>query len=178
MSDRAVFDVRGMHCASCVQRLTKALGEIEGVEHAEVNLATEEAVVETGGGFDPASVRDVVGFQLFPRGEAEAGGAGLGRDVVLAVLFAALAMVFSMAAESPWAAFAVTLPALLWCGRPFTLGALRLLRHRAADMNTLVALGTWTAFLWSCYRLLVAGEGPFWFDSAAMIIAFVLQGKI
>jgi Cu+-exporting ATPase len=95
-------------------------------------------------------------------------------------------MAFSMrwvpgvsAETSNWLAFAATAPVQLWCGRRFTVGAWRAARTFAADMNTLVAVGTWTAFLWSTAALFVPSIGGHhvWFDSAAMIVALVLVGR-
>ena len=142
---KTVYTVRGMHCASCVGRLQKALEQIEGVSGAQVNLATEEALVETGTGFDEASVRSVAGFELRAAGTPQR-VERIGADALLAV---ALAIALKFLAGTA-AAVAATV-AVGWCGRRFAWGALRLLRHGAADMNTLVAVGTWTALLWSLF---------------------------
>jgi Cu+-exporting ATPase len=144
-----------MHCASCVARLEAALSKVEGVRDARVDLATEEALLVT----DPArfkadSVRDVAGFQLSRQAHVERWGL----DTALALALAAASFWF------PWAA----LPAVLWCGRRFTWAALKLLRVGAADMNTLVALGTWTALLSGRHE---------WLHAAAMITALVLVGR-
>jgi Cu+-exporting ATPase len=165
---RAAFSVRGMHCASCVARLEQALARVEGVEDARVDLATEEALLLVDPArFDPARVREVAGFRLSPRADA-GGDRGLVVDTVLALALAAVAM---------WggagAALAAGAVAVLWCGRRFTLPALKLLRAPAADMNTLVALGTWTALLWSAR----AYPEHAWADAAAMITALVLVGR-
>jgi len=174
---REVFAVRGMHCASCVARLEGALSQVEGVRDARVDLATEEAfVLVDPARFDPASVRDLAGFQLTPRAEA-AGDDGetrrLAIDTVLAVVLAAVAMW-----GGPLSAIVAGTLAVVWCGRRFTVAAVKLLRQGAADMNTLVAIGTWTALLWSI-RLHAGAHGAdhLWVDAAAMIVALVLLGR-
>jgi len=164
-----VFRVRGMHCASCVARLHKALLQVDGVADASVNLATEEAALRVDPQrFDPATVRDAAGFQLTPRDEAapEDDSALVARDTLLAVVLGVAVMLVPRPLAGVLAAISV-----VWCGRRFTLPALRLLRLGAADMNTLVALGTWTALLWS------AASGADWYGSAAMITALVLVGR-
>ncbi len=152
--NREVFSVRGMHCASCVARLEAALSKVEGVRDARVDLATEEALLVVDGDFRPESVRDVAGFALSRQAFEERWGL----DTALALALAAASFAF------PWAA----VPAVVWCGRRFTWAALKLLRHGAADMNTLVALGTWTALLSGRHE---------WLHAAAMITALVLVGR-
>jgi len=178
---QAVFSVRGMHCASCVARLHKALVEVEGVEEASVNLATEEAtLVVDPVRFSEDTVREVAGFELERRTDVSAKrpdpSRALGRDALLAVLLAAGVMAASMAGFWTAALLGGAL-SVLWCGRQFTSGALKLLRYAAADMNTLVAVGTWTALLWSVARYAQGRTDALWFDSAAMIVALVLVGR-
>ncbi|MGQ0613492.1 MAG: heavy metal translocating P-type ATPase [Planctomycetaceae bacterium] len=183
-----IFSVRGMHCASCVGRLTKALEAVPGVARAQVSLATEEALLEV----DPAvfragAIARLAGFELAPAGQAAREATGHGRDAIAALALAALAMLFGMHwipglphAALDWLSAAATAPALFWCGRSFARGAWRMARARAADMDTLVALGTWTAFAWSLLLLLAPGlrtTTHLWFDSAAMIVAFILLGR-
>jgi len=153
--NREVFSVRGMHCASCVARLETALSKVDGVREARVDLATEEALLVV----DPArfreeSVRDVAGFALARQAREERWDV----DTALALGFAVASFWF------PWAA----VPSVVWCGRRFTWPALKLLRHGAADMNTLVALGTWTALLSWNHE---------WLHAAATITALVLVGR-
>jgi Cu+-exporting ATPase len=199
---RRVFDVVGLRCAGCVNGLSKALDKVDGIHSAQVNLATNEAVVLVDADtFDPevieAAAKRAGGYELFLRADEEAPPAAddrvqeearaVARDAVLAAVLSLLVMAFGMgwvpgidSALRPWLAFGFTLPVQLWCARRFTSGALLSLRHGAADMNTLVAVGTWTAFLWSTLALLapeLTGNSPVWFDSAAMITALVLIGR-
>jgi len=170
---KTLFKVRGMHCASCVARLTSALESLDGVERARVNLATEEAFVEADPErFDPAGVHEVAGFVLAPRETATQERSLLGFDALLAV-----ALAVGVKFSGGWVAAGLAGVGVVWCGRQFTLGALRAARHGAADMNTLVALGTWTALVWSIVVLAKGEGGPLWFDSAVMIVALVLTGR-
>jgi Cu+-exporting ATPase len=167
-----------MHCASCVARLQRALADVEGVRDANVNLATEEAVlVVDPQRFDPAAVADVAGFVLTERREGGDGRSrALARDSIVAILLGVAAMAGAMRGV-PLLAFVASAVSVAWCGRRFTAGALRLLRYRAADMNTLIAMGTWTALVWSAVLLLRGAESALWFESAAMIVALVLVGR-
>jgi len=172
---KTVFSVRGMHCASCVARLQHALEEVEGVEQAQVNLATEEAaLVVDPDRFEPRSVADLAGFRLSPR---DGGGGGaedrlLGFDTAAAIVAAVVSMAFGGLVALLAGAVAV-----VWCGRRFSVPALKLLKQVAADMNTLVALGTWTALAWSAWLYAGGARGGLWFDAAAMITALVLVGR-
>ena len=203
---RRVFDVVGLRCAGCVNGLTKALAAVEGIESAQVNLATNEAVVIVAADFDPANAETAAeragGFQLFMRADEDAPSVAdtlieeetrlIARDAVIALALSIGVMLFGMhwvpgvgADVSNWTAFGLTLPVQLWCARRFTAGAWTALRHLSADMNTLVAVGTWTAFSWSVAMLVAPGlmqasgghAGHTWFDSAAMITALVLTGR-
>ncbi len=81
---------------------------------------------------------------------------------------------------SPWAELALATPVQLWIGRRFHLGAVAALRARTANMDTLVSLGTWAAYLFSVWTLLAApaGHAPhLYFEAAAVIVTLVLAGK-
>jgi Cu+-exporting ATPase len=197
--ERHVLEVAGMHCASCVGRVEKALLAVPGVRSAQVNLATNDAVVVAEPGrFDAvavaAAVERIGEYRVKEREEDDwdappavsAEDVGLARDALLALALSVPAMAFSMhwvsgvsAETSNVLAFAATAPVQIWCGRRFTAGAWRAARSFTADMNTLVAVGTWTAFLWSSLALVWpdVGSHHVWFDSAAMIVALVLAGR-
>jgi Cu+-exporting ATPase len=151
---------------------------MEGVADAQVNLATEEAVVFADPAhFDAAAMREVAGFQLLARDALEKDRAtGIRNDALLAIALA-VAVKASGLLDLGWLAGILAAVCVLWCGRRFNLAALRLVRRGAADMNTLVAVGTWTALLWSWVVLLRGEGGALWFDSAAMIVALVLVGR-
>ncbi len=198
---RRVFDVDGLRCSSCVGSLTKALEAVPGIRGAHVSLATREAYVVVDperwhAGDAVAAGQKAGGFELSLRESdapatsrlhSEEDVAALARDAVIALVLAAGAMAVSMGTISaipegwrPIGALILTTPVQFWLGARFTTAALRLLRHGKTDMNTLVALGTWTAYLWSIAGLLVpelAAGGHVWFDSAAMIVSLVLVGR-
>jgi cation-transporting ATPase V len=183
------LDVRGMTCGSCVTRVERALRSQAGVLEARVNLATEQAVVRLAdhaapfealrgavksSGYDIAVHQDRAGDEA-TRVEQ--------RDWLRRVLLAwplgiavmVLSMVWMMEDWARWTAVALTTPVQFWAGWPFIRNA----GHRAltlsANMDTLIALGTLTAYGYSVWALF-AGE-VLYFDTAALIIAFLLLGK-
>jgi cation-transporting ATPase V len=93
----------------------------------------------------------------------------------LGLLVSGLTMLFGAYPWARWLAFAATIPVQFVAGWPFLHGAVRQARALTANMDTLIALGTLTAFLYSTYELFAAG--PLFFDTAALIIAFVVLGR-
>lgn len=121
----------------------------------------------------------VASSQLSPRDEAKRGIRAWSRRVWLAwplgLLASGLTMFFGAYPWAGWLAFAATLPVQFIAGWPFLLGAAQRAREKTANMDTLIALGTLTAFIYSTYQLFV--RGPLFFDTAALIIAFVVLGR-
>jgi cation-transporting ATPase V len=93
----------------------------------------------------------------------------------LGLLASGLTMFFGAYPWAQWLAFAATVPVQFVAGWPFLKGAVQQARALTANMDTLIALGTLTAFFYSTYEL-IAG-GPLFFDIAALIIAFVVLGR-
>ncbi len=188
------LDVLGMTCGSCAARVEKTLNRQRGVS-ASVNFATGEALVRLDDAAPPfEQLRNAVrdrGYDVRVHVD-EAEEAAL-RDerawlvrVAIAWPLAALAMAISMTwMDEPWArwaAFALATPVQFVVGWPFLRNAVRLARHRSANMDTLVALGTLAAYLYSVWALLAPaptdGEmRSLYFESAAVILAFVALGR-
>ncbi|CQD24475.1 metal cation transporter p-type ATPase [Mycobacterium lentiflavum] len=93
----------------------------------------------------------------------------------LGLLAMASPMLFGAYPWAGWLAFAATLPVQFVAGWPFLKGAVQQARALSANMDTLIALGTLTAFVYSTYELFAGG--PLFFDTAALIIAFVVLGR-
>jgi Cu+-exporting ATPase len=198
-SDRLTLEITGMHCASCVSAVEEALKSVAGVSDASVNLATEKATVEAKAAeVDVAALLRAVeevgyGASLSAahpadRAEVEARelrrqieDRTLRRDLALAVALSIPVAAISMSmVRFPYVnelLLFLTLPVWAYAGRRFHLSALRLARHFSANMDTLVSLGTTTAFAWSVFALLAGREEQVYFDSAAVIIALILLGK-
>ncbi|MDI3312789.1 MAG: copper-translocating P-type ATPase [Mycobacterium sp.] len=93
----------------------------------------------------------------------------------LGLLASGLSMFFGGYPWARWLAFAATIPVQFIAGWPFLVGAAQRAREKTANMDTLIALGTLTAFTYSAYELFAGG--PLFFDTAALIIAFVVLGR-
>jgi copper-transporting P-type ATPase V len=183
------LDVSGMTCGSCVQRVEKTLLKQPGVLECRVNLATAEATVRLGEesapfdalkaavqarGYDIEIHRDRREDDPARREERDwARRAWVAWPLGLAVLI--LSMAWMEPTWARWTALALTTPVQLWAGWPFIRGAARRARALSANMDTLIALGTLTAYAYSVWALFT-GE-TLYFDTAALIIAFLLLGK-
>ncbi len=207
MSDTAVkearkemrLDVLGMTCGSCAARVEKTLNKQPGVE-ASVNFATGEALVRLAEG---APTFEVLRQAVLDRGydvrehidESEAAArreerAWLRRLFVawpLGIATMVLAMVWMDEAWARWAAFAMATPVEFYAGWPFLKGAAIRARSFTANMDTLIAIGTLSAFGYSLWAHLSSldelGAGMsmdlpnLYFESAAVIIAFLALGR-
>ena len=186
-----VLDIDGMTCASCVQKVERALGSVDGVEAAAVSLATRTATVR--GELDgPAPLIGAVvhaGYDARPhdgaRDPAEEERSYRRRLVVAApstLVVLALTFIWGDASFAPTLSWALTTPVVLCAGWPFFRNAARAARHRTTTMDTLVALGAGSAYLYSTWDLVAArrtGAVPSmtYFDTAAVIVTLILVGK-
>ena len=199
------LDVEGMTCGSCAARIQRILSRQDGVASAEVNFATGRARVALTD--DAAELDDLVaaveriGYGLHPPapavangpGAEEAGGAAATREdlaqrdwlrralVAWPLSLALLATMFAgdaamMDPRLRWASFALATPVQFWVGWPFLREAWRRARVRTAGMDTLIALGTLSAYGYSVVALLLGGH-ELYFESAALIIAFLVLGR-
>ncbi|MEK7518657.1 MAG: heavy metal translocating P-type ATPase, partial [Patescibacteria group bacterium] len=194
------LSLRGMHCASCSQLIELALRKTKGVASASVNVATERAHVEYDESeVDVATLEAAVQKIGYGAKELKAGGADAERDernkdmaatkrkflVALAlsipVVILSMGMYLVPAIEEipgrAWLQFALTTPVMFWCGWQFFTGFWGALRARTANMDSLIAIGTGAAYLYSLFVTFGLVEGELYFEIAAILIMFVLLGK-
>src|SRR5271166_4067352 len=172
------LEITGMTCASCAMRLEKNLNKLDGV-NATVNYATEKATLTVPSGYDPQTLIaevDKAGYTAaVPRAHeeptpeaAEATDdpelASLRSRLVTAIVLAspviAMAMIPALQFRYwQWASLALAAPVIVWAGRPFHAAAWANLKHGSATMDTLVSIGTLSAFLWSLYALFLGTAG-------------------
>jgi len=197
-TSKSIFPVVGMTCASCVARVEQALSSVPGVISANVNLASEKATVEYIEGTEFAELRQAVaeaGYELGSEAETlEDVTTAARREIkrvrnrfTLAIIFGALILVLGFAPSfigKPYLLWALATPVQFWAGLRFYRGAWGALRHRTADMNTLIAVGTSAAYFYSVVAILfpslfvAAGREPsLYFDTAALIIGLILLGR-
>src|SRR5450432_2324039 len=184
--ERVDLPVSGMTCAACARSIELTLAHTPGVSRAQVNLATNTATVE----FDPGIVQlkdfvasiEELGYGV-PRGEMPAETEEpANRRLLVAAIFAVPVLALGMShgvlrvPYSAWIQLALTLPVILYSGAPFYLAAWNALRHRSANMNSLIALGTGAAFLYSLYQTLRGGHEVY-YEAAAVIVTLILLGR-
>jgi len=199
-TEKTTFSVSGMSCASCVSRVEKSLRDLPGVVSVSVNLASNRAIVEHTRDADIAGMLRAVadagyGIEVVTAEEGREDGASqreislLRNQFVFSLCVAAVVMLLSMTdmldyAWKPYLLWALATPVQFWAGLRFYRGAWGALKHGAADMNTLIAVGTSAAYLYSVAVALfphffaAAGIGHgLYFDTSSMIIALILMGR-
>ena len=175
--ERVDLPVSGMTCASCARTIERTLAGTAGVERARVNLATNTATIEYHS--DRVQVADFIaaiedlGYGVPKTAAAEP---TYRKRLLVAAIFAAPVLVLGMSHRWPWLQLALTAPVVFYCGAPFYVAAWRALRHFSANMNSLIALGTGAAFLYSLWETLHGGHEVY-YEAAAAIIALILLGR-
>jgi P-type Cu+ transporter len=211
-TEQAEFRVSGISCASCVAKIESVLGDIPGVDRANVSFGTARATVE----FDPSKVTPArlqtavadAGYRLVPReppgspetedheaSERRAEIGDLSRRVatgaVLAgpVVFAVMAVDLFGATWIPefllnrWVQLALIAPVMFYSGWPIHRTGWLTLRHRTADMNSLITIGTSAAFSYSLLVTIAPSLVPkdvreVYFEAVGVIITLILLGRL
>ncbi len=172
--------IGGMTCAACARTVERQLSGTEGVESASVNFATHVASVRYNDAVtsveDLVSAVEAVGYEVPKEPEDQKEAARLRKRLIVGAVFAIPVFVLGMMERAKWVQFALTLPVLFYAGQGFFRDAWIGLRHRSANMNTLIALGTGAAFLYSVFALFV--DQDVYFEAAAVIIVLVLLGRM
>lgn len=200
---KRTIPVIGMACASCSANVERRLNETEGVASASVSLPGRSALID----YDPEVVSletlksriNDIGYDLVIEADRSAVDIErqayrvLKRRTVLSWVLSVLVMCVSMhwldlgsRDASNQASLLLSLANLWFCGREFYIHAGRQLRHRTANMDTLVALSTCISFLFSVFNTywgdaVWGAHGIAWhtyYDASVMIITFVLTGRM
>ena len=197
------FPVLGMSCASCSARVEKTLNHQSGVKKAVVNYASATATVE----YDPTSCSSetlqqavqAAGYDLLINQDGntleEAEEAHNKKfsalkfrttwAIILSMPVVIIGMFFMDMPHANPIMWALSTPVVFWLGRGFFTSAWKQLQHGSANMDTLVAISTGTAYLFSLFNMLFP---DFWlsrgihphvyFEAASVIIAFILLGRL
>jgi len=209
---RQTLPIKGMTCAACVSRVQRALEALDGVISVSVNLATERATIEyvptqvgirefkkavRDAGYDVLSVERGEDIVEKEKREREAHYRGLKRKVATGAVLAlpifllgfwdklGLGALFEIPRQANFLLqFLLETPIQFWIGWQFYTGALSAARHRTTNMNTLIAVGTSAAYIYSVTATFfpsvfeIAGyEAHVYFDTAAAIIVLILLGR-
>ena len=200
---KQTIPVIGMACSSCSANIEKKLNTLKGVNSASVSLPGRSALID----FNPQVISlekmkaeiNALGYDLAIDKETSVEEIEK-REYVLLKRKTALSWLFSIAVmcvSMRWidlgsrdianqVALLIALANMLYCGRQFYVSSFRQLRHGSANMDTLVALSTGIAFLFSTFNTfwgdaVWASRGVVWhtyFDASVMIITFVLTGRL
>ncbi len=213
--EKVSLPIQGMSCASCVKKVENALNGLEGVVRASVNFATERATVQYIPGavsmedfrravkeagyevleVEAAKKEDIVDRERAAR-EAEYGK--LKRKFITGVilvvplfLFAywemmGLSILFNLSREiNFYLQLILQTPIQFWVGWQFYAAAWKTAKHRSTDMNTLIAVGTSAAYLYSVLAIFLPGlfsaqglAAEVYFDTAGAIIVLILLGRL
>lgn len=198
---KKTIPVIGMACSVCSANVEKKLRSLKGINSASVSLASRTALVDYNP--DIISLEDMkreisnAGYDLVIENDRSVEEINrrefilLRRRTLASWLFAILTMCFSMGWISHTGSFAnqicllLTLANLLYCGKQFYVSTWKQLLHHTANMDSLVALSTLIAFLFSTFNtffgeMVWGARGIEWhtyFDASVMIITFVLTGR-
>ncbi len=190
-----------MTCAACVSRVEKAARRVPGVADAAVNLLANRGMFS----YDPAltsppviaAAIEKIGFEAAPltpdspKTDHAAAHRALAQRLGAAAVLTLPVVVGAMGGEmgwpvpawlaSPWTQLLLTTPVLFWAGGPFFRGAWLSLKGRGSDMNTLIALGTGTAYGYSLAAMVAPGlfgSHHVYYETADVIITLLLLGRM
>ncbi|NET37563.1 MAG: copper-translocating P-type ATPase [Cyanothece sp. SIO1E1] len=208
------LQLKGMSCAACAHTIEKSVQSIVGVDQCSVNFATAQATVQYNPQqTDLPAIQQAVkdaGYAAQPLADEgleselaaqQACGAeqqALQHQVIVSSIISGLLVIGSLPMmtgltlplipnwmHNPWLQLGLTTPVLFWSGRSFFIGAWKASQRHAADMNTLVALGTGSAYFYSLFAtlfpqvLIAQGLVPeLYYEPAAVIITLILLGRL
>ncbi|MEL7037372.1 MAG: heavy metal translocating P-type ATPase [Cyanobacteria bacterium J06592_8] len=205
--------LKGMACASCANKIDRVIHEVSGVAECNVNFGAEQAtvqydpqqtnleniqqaVVEAGFKAEPLDhtqnhleEQDRENHQISQKQR---------RKVIISAVISSILVIGSLPMmtgleipfiprwlHNPWLQLILTTPVMFWCGKSFFTGAWKGLKRHSADMNTLIAVGTGSAYLYSIFVTLFPqffiNQGlrvEVYYESAVVIITLILLGKL
>ena len=192
---KKTIPVIGMACASCSANIERKLNSLDGINTASVSLAGRTALVD----YDPQQITldtmkkeiNDIGYDLIIDENVSASEVQKREYTRLkrATLLSWALSVFGMAVNMHWinvggtsltnqVALLIALANMFFCGQSFYVSAVKQITHKAANMDTLVALSTSIAFIFSTYNTFWGDPTLTYFDSCGMIITFVLTGRL
>ena len=202
----------GVSCPTCVRNIEGSLSRIAGVDHVEVNYGTERIKVTFDPDqINPAGLRATVeqaGYRVRQRPEPGSAAtedseaaerrreiADLSRRVIVGAALSIPVLLPVMASDlfhatwvpdalmNHWLQLALITPVMFWAGWPIHRTGWLTLRHRTADMNTLITLGTTAAYLYSLLVTVAPGWFPqdvrhVYFEAVGVILTLILLGRL
>lgn len=206
--------LKGMGCSSCATRIEQAIYEVNGVRECNVNFGAEQAAVKynprqtnleeiqhavSAAGYAAQPLEELgMGEDDAETKAREAEEKKLRNKVIVGGIISAILVIGSlpmmtgldipwipMWAHNAWFQLILTTPVLFWCGNSFFVGAWKAFKGHASNMNTLVALGTGSAYFYSLFItlfpefLISQGLKPeVYYEPAAVIVTLILLGRL
>ncbi len=196
ITEKADFQITGITCASCINTIESALNSHEGTISANVNFAKEIASITFIPGITNKSnlikVIHDAGYGAIDLSNKSNGNdikereiALLQKKLLIGILLSLPIFIISMGSDffhwqityKHWILFLLTTPVQFFVGLQFIKGAFKTARHFRANMDTLVAMGTLSAYLYSTIVTLNIVKGHVYFEAAAIVITLILLGK-
>jgi Cu+-exporting ATPase len=208
VTEKAEFEISGMTCAACANKIEKRLNKLNGVQNATVNFALESALVE----YNPnevsaADMKEAIkklGYSLEQKQEAAGEKVDhrqkeiekqTGKFIFSSIL--SIPLLWAMVSHfeftsfiwlpemfmNPWVQLALATPVQFLVGGQFYAGAYKALRNKSANMDVLVALGTSAAYFYSIYLSIQtlgsdAHIAELYFETSAVLITLIILGKL
>lgn len=213
--DNVTLKLRGMSCASCANNIEDAIRSVPGVDACSVNFGAEQATVTYDSNkTDVATLQnavDAAGYSAQPMQEdvlaaeddterqtRQAENRALTRKVWVSGIISAILVIGSLPAmtgisipfipmwlHDPWLQLVLTAPVQFWCGASFFVNAWKALKRHTATMDTLVAIGTGAAYLYSLFPTFFPGwfiaqglRPDVYYEAASVIITLILLGRL
>ncbi len=205
--------LKGMGCAACANKIETALKTVTGVTKCQVNFPLEQATIQydpkqttleqiqqavTHVGYDTTPLEALGNFLNEQEQASYQIEQELTRKVMISAIISSILVISSLPMmtgldfpwipgwlHQPWLQLILTTPVMFWCGLSFFQGASQALQHRSTDMNTLIVLGTGTAYLYSIWGTIFPDffqtqglKADVYYESSAVIITLVLLGKL
>ncbi|KAM3097607.1 heavy metal translocating P-type ATPase [Phormidesmis sp. 146-12] len=204
--------LQGMSCAACASQIESAIRVVSGVSVATVNFGIEQAIVTydpqktdiesiqksvSEAGYSAFPQRDEVGEDESEQANRQAVSRQLKRQILVAGSLSTIVVIGSipmmtgvqvpfipMWLHNAWVQLVLTAPVQFWCGSAFFVNAWKAFKRHTATMDTLVAIGTGAAYLYSLFATLFPGffvtqglQPEVYYEAAAVIIALILLGR-
>ncbi len=206
--------LQGMGCVACAVTIEKAIKKVTGVKECQVNFALSQAlVIYDNQQIKLTDIQEAVnkaGYQAFPLSDSFLAQEDqettirkkeekellikliLGAIISIILIVGSLPMMLGLELHfiphwlhDPWLQLILSSPVIFWCGQGFFIGAIKALKRGTSDMNTLVSLGTGSAYLYSLmitfFPQLFKNQNlstEVYYESAVVIITLILLGKL
>lgn len=207
VKEKIILDLVGMTCAACATRIEKGLNKLDGVKTATVNLALETGTVE----YNPSevSVQEMIdkvkkiGYEAKLKQDKEETADFREKEfkkqkrTFIFSLILSFPLLWAMVGHfnftsfiyvpdvfmNPWVQLALATPVQFIIGKQFYVGAYKALRHKSANMDVLVVLGTSAAYFYSIYKSIESISShrhmvELYFETSAVLITLIILGKL